>query len=159
MVRARCRFVGQLSPAVLLFCLFRSDSVDVYYSGAWPCVIFEIAGKCLQARRCDLSSILALHGNVSKCMKMFKILWNCMLLIENVWKYMKMHENVFRRCPSLCRRTPHRFCRVPCIPFSFYLFAFSMGSSSLVFFGIFWEVFLQVVVHLGFQRCEGVQIL
>ena len=72
---------------------------------------------------------------------------------------MKMHENVFRRCPSLCRRTPHRFCRVPCFPCSFYLFDFSLGSSSFVFFGIFREVFLQVVFHLGFQRCKGLQIL
>ena len=126
--------------------------------------------KFLNVERCELqkmlagsalrpSSILALQENVSKCMKMFKILWNCMLLIENAWKYMKMHENAFRRCPSLCRRTPHCLCRVPCIPFSFYLFDFSVGSSCLVFFGIFREVFLQVVFHLGFQRCEGVNIL
>ena len=156
MVRAWCPFVGQLSPAVQLFCLFLSDSVDAYYSGVWPCVIFEFAWKCLQARRCDLSSILVLQENVSKCMKMFKILWNCMLLIENAWKYVKMHENVFRRCPSLCRRTPHRLCRVPCFLFSFYLFDFSMGSGCLVlFFGVFREVFLQAVFHMGFQECEG----
>ena len=95
----------------------------------------------------------------SKCMKMFKILRNCMLLIANTWKSMKMHENVFRRCPSLCRRTPHRFCRVPCFPCSFFIFDFSIGSSSFVFFGIFREVFLQVVFHLGFQRCKGMIIL
>ena len=159
MVRARCRFVGQLSPAVQLFCLFLSDSVDAYYSGVWPCVIFEIAWKCLQARRCDLSSILVLQETVSKCMEMFKILRNCMLLIAHTWKCMKMHENVFRRCPSLCRRMPHRFLRVPCFPCSFFIFEFSIGSSSFVFFGIFREVFLQVVFHLGFQRCEGVKIL
>ena len=54
-----------------------------------------------------------------------------------------------------CEKSLTNFCE----DFEFGAVRRSMGSSSLVFFEVFREVFLQVVFHLGFQRCEGMQIL